>query len=75
MNIYGIFRLHSRLSTNILLPWPATYAYPIRFVHHHKELEEPGGFERFIGWRRSNPNKANRNTHVNEAKYRRVIFE
>ncbi|KAL3091359.1 hypothetical protein niasHS_007152 [Heterodera schachtii] len=44
----------------------------IRFVHHHKELEEPGGFERFMGWRRSNPAKANRNTHINERYMRRL---
>jgi len=68
MNFYGICRLYNKLNaTNIL-------KCPIRFVHHHKELEEPGGFERFIGWRRSNAHRANRHTQVNEAKYRRVIF-
>uniref|UniRef100_A0A1I8A289 Large ribosomal subunit protein mL45 n=1 Tax=Steinernema glaseri TaxID=37863 RepID=A0A1I8A289_9BILA len=36
-------------------------------VHHHKER---GDLQRFIGMRRSNPSKANRNTHHNERMFR-----
>ncbi|TKR77982.1 hypothetical protein L596_018863 [Steinernema carpocapsae] len=32
-------------------------------VHHHKER---GDLQRFIGMKRSNPQRANRNTHMNE---------
>jgi hypothetical protein len=36
-------------------------------VHHHRERHN---LERYIGMRRSNPQKANRNTHMNEAMFR-----
>lgn len=39
------------------------------FVHHHKEAEN---MERFLGIKRSNSAKANRNTHHNERKFRKV---
>ncbi|MFH4979587.1 hypothetical protein AB6A40_006296 [Gnathostoma spinigerum] len=39
------------------------------FVHHHKERHN---LERFLGIRRSNPNRANRNTNVNEYRFRRL---
>jgi hypothetical protein len=46
-------------------------ALAIRCVHHHLERDD---FERFIGMKRSNPQKANRNTHINEKKWRRISF-
>jgi large subunit ribosomal protein L45 len=39
------------------------------FVHHHKERHD---LERFIGLKRSNTAKANRNTHMNEKLFRRA---
>lgn len=41
-------------------------------VHHHKESED---MDLFMGIKRSNPQKANRNTHVNERKFRKVYFD
>uniref|UniRef100_A0A915BE17 Large ribosomal subunit protein mL45 n=1 Tax=Parascaris univalens TaxID=6257 RepID=A0A915BE17_PARUN len=39
------------------------------FVHHHKERYD---LERFIGIKRSNPARANRNTAINERRFRRL---
>ncbi|VDK52187.1 unnamed protein product [Anisakis simplex] len=39
------------------------------YVHHHKERHN---LERFIGIRRSNPARANRNTHINERMFRKL---
>ncbi|KAK0417128.1 hypothetical protein QR680_012843 [Steinernema hermaphroditum] len=36
-------------------------------VHHHRER---GDLQRYIGMRRSNPQRANRNTHLNERMFR-----
>uniref|UniRef100_A0A914WA38 Large ribosomal subunit protein mL45 n=1 Tax=Plectus sambesii TaxID=2011161 RepID=A0A914WA38_9BILA len=41
---------------------------PCALVHHHRERQN---LDRFLGMRRSKPQKANRNTHLNEAKFRR----
>lgn len=42
-----------------------------RFVHHHKEWEISKSL--YLGKYRSQPQKANRNTHINEKKFRKVI--
>lgn len=41
----------------------------VRAVHHHKEREN---ILRYLGIQRSNKAKANRNTHINEKKWRKV---
>lgn len=43
-----------------------------RFVHHHKEWEISKSL--YLGIYRSQPQKSNRNTHINEKKFRKVIF-
>lgn len=42
-----------------------------RFVHHHKEWDNKS---LYLGIYRSQPQRANRNTHINEKKFRRVNF-
>jgi len=41
---------------------------PVRFVHHHMERDD---LNRFIGLVRSSRHRANRNTHINEKKWRK----
>ena len=40
------------------------------YVHHHMERRN---LELFLGIKRSNKNRANRNTHKNEKRFRKVL--
>jgi hypothetical protein len=61
----------SRLQTNRLLAQCvcSLNALSVRDVHHHMERDN---MRRFLGIERSNPQKANRNTHQHEKKWRKV---
>ncbi|CAJ0937174.1 unnamed protein product, partial [Mesorhabditis belari] len=57
------------LSRGILNRLPILKSSSWREVHHHMERQD---LQLYLGIRRSNPNRANRNTHVNERAFRKL---
>ncbi|VDN43379.1 unnamed protein product [Gongylonema pulchrum] len=52
--------------------WPTNLAaVPVCEVHHHRERYN---LHLYLGIKRSNRHKSNRNTHINERQFARVRF-